>query len=82
MSAPRQQARQGFDANGRIRLLEDDADDMEAAGVRLEAAIQAAKSEMQSELDGVKKILVGILISVTTASILLVVNILVIGSRG
>ena len=50
----------------RIRLLESDMDDMEEAAHRLELAI-----------DGVRKVLVGILISVTTASVLLALNLMI-----
>lgn len=47
----------------RIRLLESDMDDLEDMAERLESAI-----------DGVRRVLVGILVSVTTASLLLALN--------
>lgn len=70
MSDSRTAARNGMPDTIRIRLLESDMDtsDENMRGIR-------------DDLAGVKKILVGILVSVTTASILLVVNVLVIGSK-
>lgn len=60
----RQQARQNFAAEVRIALLETDADEKD--------------DEMRSLRDDVKAIkavLIGLLISITTASILLLLNI-------
>lgn len=49
----------------RIRLLEADMDELEANAVKLAAGIEA-----------VRKVLVGILISLSTASVLLALNLL------
>lgn len=54
----------------RLRLLEQDADKTDAA-----------MDSFATELASIRKILLGILVSVTTASILLVVNVLTIGGR-
>lgn len=58
--------RDGMNTDVRVRLLESDMDDLEAMGKRLEGAI-----------DGVRRALIGILISVTTASVLLALNLAV-----
>lgn len=83
MTAPRAQQRQGFDEAVRLRLLEDDADDAEAHGLALQRQVADDIKTIRDEVDGVKKLLVGILVSVATACILLVVNIVAItGGNG
>lgn len=76
MAQPRAQQRADFDQGVRLRLLEDDADDAEAHGIALQAQVATDIGAIRTEVDGMKKLLVGILVSVTTACILLVVNII------
>lgn len=66
----RQETRKNFTDPQRIGLLEDDVDEF-----------HSDLSDVVSELSSIKKLLVGVLVSVTTASILLVVNIMTLGGR-
>lgn len=66
----RNEARMGFDDPSRIRLLEGDMDKNEEV-----------VKEINQRLARNNQLLVGILISVTTASILMLVNILALGGR-
>jgi hypothetical protein len=61
--------RAGFDTPVRLSLVEGDLDTLEEGQEKLVAA-----------LEGIRKVLLGVLISVTTASILLAVNVLVLRS--
>lgn len=67
----RQEIRQKFTDPQRIGLLEDDVDE-----------VHGDMSGVISELNSIKRLLVGVLVSVTTASILLVVNVMTLGGRG
>jgi cell division protein FtsX len=58
--------RSDFDMPVRMRLVEGDLDTLEEGQEKLVAA-----------LDGIRKVLIGVLVSVTTASVLLAVNVLV-----
>ena len=60
--------RRDFDLPGRMRLVETDLDTLEEGQAKLVAA-----------LDGIRKVLIGVLVSVTTASVLLAVNVMVMG---
>lgn len=82
MAAPRTQQRSDFDVPVRIRLLENDADDAEAHGLALQEKVAADIASIREEVTGLKKLLVGILVSVTTASILMAINIAVVVSSG
>lgn len=82
MAAPRSQERSDFDVPVRLRLLENDADDAEAHGLALQEKVTADVAAIRDEVTGVKKLLVGILVSVTTASILMAINIAVVVSGG
>lgn len=93
MAAPRAQIRAEFDDVVRLRLLENDADDAEAHGIALQAQlvnelrdlrawVTTELADFREEINGIKKLLVGILVSVTTACILLVVNIVVVAGGG
>lgn len=62
--------RDGFDDLVRLRLLEGDLDSMSST-------LDKAFAEFHAELEGMRKVLIGILISVTTAAILLAVNLVV-----
>lgn len=75
-------SRQGFDPSTRIALLENDADDHEAFGISLQSSVKDDIKAIREEVDGMKKILVGILVSVATACILLVVNIIAVSGGG
>lgn len=66
----RTENRAGFDEAGRIRLLEGDMDSNDSV-----------VKEINNRLARNNQLLVGILISVTTASILMLVNILALGGR-
>lgn len=74
MELSRIQLREGFDISMRLRLLENDADEMEASVAR-------ELKGFREELDGMKKIMVGILISLATACVLMVVNLIAVGVR-
>lgn len=67
---PRTESRTGFDLPGRVRLLEGDMDKNDEV-----------VSEINQRLARNNQLLVGILISVTTASLLMLVNILVLGAK-
>ena len=69
--ASRTAQRHGMTQPTRLSLVESDLDQFEEGMTKLE-----------ERLASMQKVLVGILISVTTASILLAVNVIVIGSRG
>ena len=68
MSQSRHEARKDFDVPGRLRLLEGDMDSHEET-----------LKDIREGLRRNNQLLVGILVSVTTASILLVVNVLALG---
>lgn len=68
MSASRAAARQAFDQETRVALLEGDIDEFELT-----------MNALRSELGGIRRVLVGLLVSVTTACILLAINIAVVG---
>lgn len=60
--------RREFDMPGRMRLVESDLDTLEEG-----------QKELVAALDGIRKVLIGVLVSVTTASVLLAVNVMVMG---
>lgn len=66
----RTEERRSFDQAVRVSLLEGDMDHFEDGF-----------TAFRSELDAIRKILIGILVSVTTASLLLAVNVIVVGSH-
>ena len=61
-----------FDDPTRLRLLESDLDSMSSA-------LDLAFAELTAELEGMRKVLMGILVSAATASILLAINLVVQG---
>ncbi len=63
--------RSEFDIPGRMRLVESDIDTLEEGQEKLVAA-----------LDGIRKVLIGVLVSITTASCLLALNVLLLGGKG
>lgn len=69
MASSRHDARKDFDVPGRLRLLEGDMDIHEETLKEINAGLRRNN-----------QLLVGILISVTTASILLVINVLTLGN--
>lgn len=69
MTVSRHESRKGFDTDGRLRLLEGDMDTHEETLKEINAGLRRNN-----------QLLVGILISVTTASILLVINVLTLGN--
>lgn len=75
----RRSDRVSYDEQTRVGLLESDADAFAESMVRLETMLDAKVEELRKTVAGVQKVLIGILISLTTASILLVVNIGVVG---
>jgi hypothetical protein len=68
-----------YDQPTRIGLLESDADAFADSMVRLETMLDAKVEELRKTVAGVQKVLIGILISLATASILLAINIGVVG---
>lgn len=66
----RSAARSGFDQGVRLQLVEEDVDD-------LEDELAKAIDKLSGELAKIKGVLLGMLISVTTAAILLAVNLVV-----
>lgn len=92
MAQTRATQRSNFDDTVRMRLLEDDADDIEAVLANLQSAFETFKKELgdsfatfkkesDEKIDGLRKVMLGILVSVTTACILLVVNVIILGSK-
>ncbi len=86
----RQQDRQSYTEPTRLSLLESDADtqdrsirelrqDMTIATDRLEATIDSKVEELRKTVVGVQRVLIGILVSLATASVLLAINIGVAG---
>lgn len=63
-------ARAGFDDKTRLTLVEGDLDD-------LRTDLEAGLDDFRKELHAVQRVLIGILVSLTTAAILLAVNIAV-----
>jgi hypothetical protein len=63
-------ARKGFEQGVRLQLVEEDVDD-------LEDEIAQAVDKLSAELAKIKGVLLGMLISVTTAALLLAVNLVV-----
>ena len=61
--------REGFEVPVRVRLIESDLD-------QLDFTFSQALKDTQRELASMRKALVGILVSVTTASVMLAINIL------
>lgn len=70
----RSDQRKGFEPDVRLTLLETDVDG-------LGDSVRAINQKIEDEMGGVRKLLVGLLISVTTAALLLVINIFVIVGR-
>ena len=69
MSRPdRAYNRETFDEKTRLRLVETDLD-------RLESDLESGLEGFRKELHAVQRVLIGILVSLTTAAILLAVNI-------
>lgn len=66
----RAEKRSGIDIPNRLRLVEDDLDKHDATF-----------AELRDELAKIKGILIGILVSVTTAALLLAINLAVPGVR-
>lgn len=67
----RSEQRAGMSVPTRVRLVESDLDTLEEGQERLVAA-----------LDGIRKVLIGVLVSITTASCLLALNVLLLGGKG
>ena len=59
----RQQARAGFDMTTRVALLEDDADKMDENF-----------GDLHADLKAIKNVLIGLLISLSTAAVVLALN--------
>lgn len=59
----RSQARAGFDMTTRVALLEDDADKMDEAF-----------GDLHADLKAIKNVLIGLLISLSTAAVVLALN--------
>lgn len=66
MNTPRTQARYGFEIPVRVTLVENDLDEVDKQHDRL-----------SDEIASVKKVLVGILVSLTTSAVLLAINLVV-----
>ncbi len=66
--------RAGFTLPVRVRLVEGDVDTLEEGQQAMVRAIDNLRESTSAEINGLKRVMVGILISVTTASILLAVN--------
>ena len=64
----RARRRETFDEKTRLRLVETDLDD-------LESELEAGLEDFRKELHAMQRVLIGILVSLTTAAILLAVNI-------
>lgn len=93
MATPRSTTRNDFDDKTRLRLLEQDADDAEAHGLALQEQVandvRGIRTEMREEVGGIreevngmKKYLIGLLVSVATACILLAINVVVVAGGG
>lgn len=61
----------------RIRLLEDDVDQLHALIARQQAELTAERSEWHSDLGKLKGSLIGILVMLATAAVMLAVNLAV-----
>jgi hypothetical protein len=61
----------------RIRMLEDDADHTDSSIDSLTKEIHHTARDMGTKVDALRQVLVGILVAVTTASILLAMNLVV-----
>lgn len=59
----RSQARAGFDMTTRVALLEDDADKMDEV-----------MGDLHADLKAIKNVLIGLLISLSTAAVVLALN--------
>lgn len=70
----RRMARKDYEVPIRTSMLEDDAD-------RFEQFMTDLANKTSAEVAAVRRLLTGILVSVTTACILLTVNIVVLGSN-
>ncbi len=86
----RQQDRQSYTEPTRLSLLEGDADTVERGLRRLEEKMTLASEQLERTVDskveelrktvvGVQRVLIGILVSLATASVLLAINIGVAG---
>ena len=64
---PRRERRSHFDADGRLTLLEGDADDHELA-------LDLFKAEIRAEVKAIKMLLFGVMASATTATIVGALN--------
>ncbi len=62
--SPRHDARKDFDVSTRIALIEADVDEFEVA-----------LAALANELGGIRKVLIGLLVSISTACVLLAINI-------
>lgn len=76
MPATRNARRDGMAVDHRIRLLEGDADDLESAIDRLGDTLGARVNRVAESVDSVRKVLVGMLVSLATATALFALNLL------
>ena len=67
--------REGIPDASRIRLLESDLDEIEDQFEKLIASVDGHINEFKKTMTKNTNVLIGILVSVTTASILMVINI-------
>jgi len=74
---PRREQREGFDDSTRIKLLENDLDANDVTMQQGAQALRETVSEFRTELKAMRGLLIGILVSVTTAALLLAANMVV-----
>ena len=74
---PRREQRDGFDDPTRIKLLENDLDANDVMMQQGAQALRETVSEFRAELKAMRGLLIGILVSVTTAALLLAANMVV-----
>lgn len=70
----RSDQRRGYEPDVRLSLLESDVDE-------LVGAVAKINTKIEEEMGNIRRLLVGLLVSVTTAALLLVINIFVIVGR-
>ena len=73
----RVEARKDFDDKTRLRLVEGDLDSFDSSVERLGDRIEASEEKLGDRMDRMNRTMLGILVAVTTASIMLAINLAV-----
>ena len=76
MMRGRNQERAPFELPVRVALLEGDVDSVDDRHIQFVLDVRSSQDKLAESIDSVKRVLVGILVSVTTASIFLAINLI------